>query len=458
MALALTSALTSIDTLLKDDRVVALKRAFSGICDIYVVGGSVRDVLLGKAIGDIDFTCALPPEEITKISLANNFRVFPTGLKHQTVTVLISEESSPLASSLEITTFHGPKMRPTGGVSAGGSIEEDLGYRDFTVNALALRVTDGKLIDIADGQKDLQDKTIRAVGDPAERFREDPLRLMRMVRFACLEGFTADPATSTAAKSLSALLSQVSIERIRAEFTKILTSNRPAFGLKLLATIGLLEVFLPELQNCVGFEQNKFHYHDVFDHTLEVVEKTPADEILRLAAVFHDIGKPPTLSVDENGERHFYKHEIDGALITRNCMERLRYPNSTVSAVEILVRTHMRPLSAGAGGLRRLLRDTSELFPQWRVLKEADSLSTRTEREKMIAELKEFDITMEEIKRGPDVSPLKNLAVNGHDLIAAGIPESRRIGELLNALHEHVLDNPADNEKSTLLELLKKLM
>ena len=229
--------------------------------------------------------------------------------------------------------------------------------------------------------------------------------------------------------------------------------------------IGIMEIFIPEFSKCHGFEQNKFHHKDVFFHTLDVIENCavkstakPEDDLkLRLSAFFHDIGKPPTLSTDEQGERHFYKHEHIGAKMTEEIMKRLKYSKKLTNEVSILVNTHMRPTSAGKPGLRRLLRDTENVFNEWRILKEADSLAVRDDIEVLDQELKDFDLALEEVRNESFESPYANLAINGEDLIKLGLKPSILFKQILNTLHEKVLDKPELNNKEELTKMAREI-
>ena len=205
----------------------------------------------------------------------------------------------------------------------------------------------------------------------------------------------------------------------------------------------------------VNCAQNRFHSADVFVHTLDVVEKTRSDLVLRLSALFHDVGKPHTITIDEvTGDRHFFKHETVGAEITAKALSRLKYSNEINDATSALVRLHMRPTDCGVPGLRRLIRDTGELYPTWRELKEADTLATNVDAERFLTQLKEFDERITEIMKGPELSPLSALALKGKDLMAMGIPESPKIGVILRYLHEKVLDNPELNTVDGLSKII----
>ncbi len=435
----------------EDGRIQRIAEALGKDADVYLVGGTVRDALLGIPPKDLDLAVATAPSEVLQALVKAGIHCIPTGLKHQTVTAVPDG-----FGNVEITTFRGPGMTPAGGAVIGSSIEEDLKYRDFTINALAFSVRDKKIVDVSNGLSDLTNKILRAVGNAKARFSEDPLRAIRLVRFQAQLGYSMEAGTREAAKEARNALESVSVERLREEFSKILISVRPAEGLMNLLELGFLDLYSPELVTCVDFEQNRFHRADVFRHTLEVVQNTEPDLVLRLAALFHDIGKPPTLSV-EGEDRHFFLHEKVGAEMTEEILTRLKYPNSIVDQVVTLVRTHMRPLDAGPPGLRRLLRDTGELYPAWRKLKESDALACRVDPDEYRTRLEVFDKAIAEVQAGPKLSPLSSLAIDGNDLIEMGMKPGRPMGDLLRALHEKVLDDPALNVRETLLDLASEM-
>jgi tRNA nucleotidyltransferase (CCA-adding enzyme) len=263
------------------------------------------------------------------------------------------------------------------------------------------------------------------------------------------------PETLEASRAFATTLRAVSVERVREEFSKTLTSQQPSRGLLLLLDLGFLPFIMPELIPSVDFEQNKFHRLDVFRHTLEVVENTAPDLVLRLSALLHDVGKPATLSVDEEGNRHFFLHEVVGAELAHHALTRLRYSNEVTESVTKLVRLHMRPFEAGPGGLRRILRDTGEEYDRWRALKEADIRGCKVSDEAVQEMLVRFDAVMAEIQKGPQLSPLSSLAVRGGDIMQLGTTEGPMIGEILRALHERVLDDPSLNTAEQLLTLAK---
>lgn len=449
-----SSFMAALEALRADPRVKKLLTALGEEAQLHIVGGTVRDAYLGKTNADIDLASAFPPEILTERLLKQGIKLIPTGLKHQTVTT-VPLDGLP---GIEITSFRGPHLSPLGGAIVSNSIDEDLKYRDFTVNAMAYDLSSSRFLDPQGGMADLEQKILRAVGNAKERFAEDPLRTLRLVRFATTLDLIPDPETFSAAQASVLELEHVSVERIREEFNKTLLSNSPKMGIRLLLTLGAMDYIIPEILTFVGFEQNTYHTADLLTHTLEVLQKTSPVLPLRLAALLHDVGKPPSLTIDEpSGDRHFYRHEVIGAAMSRKILRYLRYSNELVDAVCTLVSTHMRPIEAGAGGMRRLLRDTSELFPLWRELKYCDASSCKIDIETLQQRLEKFDQDMAKIQQGPELSPLSSLAISGRDLLEAGLKEGPIIGEILRALHERVLDSPELNEKLTLLALAQEM-
>jgi tRNA nucleotidyltransferase/poly(A) polymerase len=291
--------------------------------------------------------------------------VIETGIKHGTILVVIDDQH------LEVTTFRQPSDRNI--QIDARDIETDLLGRDFTINAIAFCLATHKLIDPLGGISDLSKGILRAVGDAASRLKEDPLRILRMIRFGDAQGRSIEEATLVAARTLIPLLEQISVERIKHELDQILLCEYPGAGIKKLQELGALPFTIPELMPSVGFEQNRYHIHDVFDHTLAVLDRTPRNRLLRWAAIFHDMGKPNTLSIDENGERHFYSHEVASTTLAWERMEKLRFSHDDMRRISTVVRYHMRPMNCGPAGVRRLIRDLGDNLALWRTFKDADS-------------------------------------------------------------------------------------
>ena len=426
----------------------SIAAAFSLSTPLYLVGGVVRDLVANQPSGDIDMAVAGPiaarADELKRAGL----RVIETGLKHGTVTVLVDDRP------IELTSF---RRAGKHGGDEGRDINQDLAARDFTINALAFDVRQERLIDNHSGRADLAGAILRAVGDPLERLGEDALRIMRAIRFGPAAGRTLESGLAHAIEKLAPQLSQIAPERVRIEFEKILISPHPRQALRLMQSSGIFAVILPEVLVTLGFEQNEFHIEDVFEHTLSVIERTRNDRILRLAAFFHDIGKAHTLSVSEDGARHFYQHELVSAQIANTVMERLKFSSRDVRDVYSLVRHHMRPFEVGPAGLRRLMRDLGELFSLWREFKMADSPPVMSLQE-FNQKLQTFDTMVEQELERQKGDPFGKLAVDGEDLKALGFSEGVQLGSALKNLRELVLEDPGLNQRDELLARARAML
>ena len=414
---------------------------------LYIVGGAVRDHLLGRKNSDYDFCTDAKPEEVIPMFR----RVIPTGIKHGTVTVLFKGDS------FEVTTFRTEgaysDQRHPDSVTFVTDLSEDLSRRDFTVNAFAADCLDGSIIDLFDGMKDLKAKTIRAIGNPRERFEEDALRLMRLARFCSKLGFEPDPDTKQAATQLSASISNVSQERIYDELSKILMTEKPTVGLRLLEDIGVLEHILPELTECRRIEQTKVGATDVLEHIYNTVDAAAHFNYsynVRLAALLHDIAKPQTMIINPYGIMRFFGHDIKSAQMARVVMRRLKCSNQLIDTVCNLIENHMVKYSDNwtDGAVKRFIKrvgkeNINELFElQW-----CDQIAS--EGKSKVEEYDPFIRRIKELENQP--MSVKDLAVSGDDLAQAGIPKSKVMGEILDELLEMVIDYPTLNEKETLI-------
>ncbi|MDT3698720.1 MAG: CCA tRNA nucleotidyltransferase [Thermincola sp.] len=416
----------------------------------FLVGGCVRDLLLGKRPKDFDICTAAPPSAVKNIFS----KVIETGLKFGTVTVLVNN------TAVEVTTFRISAALENEDrqsfLGNGGSPEADVQLRDFTVNALLF---DGdKIIDLVGGIHDLENKIIRAVGIPGDRFKEDALRMMRAVRFSCRLNFTIEDDTLRAIGSNAALIKKTVPERVRDELVKILTSPVPSAGLRLLQSTGLLQYVLPELQACFKFDQrNPYHDKDVFDHILAVVDHSPNESIIRLAALLHDIGKPRTFTVDEKGVGHFYRHNIVGQEMSRKILARLKFDNQTVEVVGKLVGEHMSKLqNPRLSTVKKLIRRTGlSNMGRLMALQKADEAGSAPPHN-----FKPMELLQEQVKfiieSGAPLH-IEDLAISGHDLIAMGFSEGPEIGRVLKKLLQHVINNPKHNNKEKLSEIAMKI-
>jgi tRNA nucleotidyltransferase (CCA-adding enzyme) len=359
--------------------------------------------------------------------------------------------------AFEITTFRedGPygDHRHPDYVHFSEKIADDLSRRDFTVNSMAYSPSQGWL-DPFGGLRDLKDRVIRAVGNPQKRFEEDALRILRGIRFSSQFGFRVETDTLAAMERLGADLERISRERIRYELNRILLSDQPGTGFRLLASLYLLRWTVPEFVSCVGFDQKSRHHHlDVFEHSLCVVENCPKDLITRLAALFHDIGKPDCFSTDTQGHGHFYGHERLGANMAEQIMGGLKYDRTTVQAVRSLVLYHMAHLSApGDAYVKKLLvllgkDNMRRLFD----LQKADILASRPPHD--FSPIEHLKATADRIVARHDPLTLRDLAVGGRDLIAWDIAPRDR-GKILNRLLEAVYEEPSLNNRDKLRPLV----
>lgn len=442
---SLRSKISTLSDIASSKPIQKIFNALGSDSALHLVGGTVRDTLLGFEGVDLDLASSLPAEEILKRLEKQNLRVIPTGLHHGTVTCVIDEKN------IEITTFRAGR-----GIGSQ-TIEEDLAGRDFTVNAIAFDVSAQTLIDPYKGIHDLERSFLVAVGDAEKRFSEDPLRILRMVRFGAAQGRTIEEKTKDTARRLVSTLSKVSIERIRSELEKIVVSSHAAEGIRMFHEIGALPYTFPELIPTIGFEQNRFHDKDVFEHSLDVLEKSPRDKLLRLIALYHDIGKAHTLSVDSQGQRHFYDHEKVSFDICKQSMERLRFSNEDTEIVSKIVRLHMRPFSCGPSGVRRLLRDSGEHFDLWRAFKDADEPGVFDE--DLYAEQKRQFDEMVYTERNRKVGNVNSgLEIDGNDLIALGMTPGKALGEILKKLQEEVIEDPEKNTRDYLHQRAQELL
>ena len=415
--------------------------------EAYVVGGCVRDSLLGREPHDWDITTSALPQEVKAIFP----RTIDTGLKHGTVTIMINREG------YEVTTYRvdGEYLdgRHPSEVTFTASLKEDLQRRDFTINAMAYSEKDG-LRDFFDGLSDLRNGRIRAVGDPEKRFGEDALRIMRAVRFAAQLGYDVEDNTVRAMKKLAPTLSRISAERIAAELDKMLLSPHPE-KLRMAYECGITAVILPEFDRCMETGQNNPHHiYNVGEHTIVSIMHARPDRVLRLAMLLHDFGKPACKSTDEAGIDHFYGHPDISAEMAEEILRRLKSDNATRISVVALVRSHDRAIRRTETGVRKAVRDIGEdLFPLLLEVKEADAYAqSEYMRREKLEYLEEIRCLYNSIMERKDCLTLRDLAVKGNDLIAAGMEPGRQIGKVLGEMLEDVIRDPEHNVKEYLMD------
>lgn len=415
--------------------------------EAYVVGGCVRDSLLGKQPHDWDITTSALPLQVKALFS----RTIDTGLKHGTVTIPSGREA------YEVTTYRidGEYLdgRHPSEVTFTASLREDLKRRDFTINAMAYNEKDG-LQDFFDGISDLETHRIRAVGDPKKRFEEDALRILRAVRFSAQLGYTVEEGTLRAMRMLAPTLARISAERIAAELEKILVSPHPD-RLRMAYECGITAVILPEFDRCMETPQNNPHHiYNVGEHTMCALMQARPDRILRTAILLHDVGKPLCRSTDEKGIDHFYGHPEAGAKIAEEILRRLKSDNETRRKTVQLVRCHDREIRLTPAGVRQaIVRIGEDLFPLLLEVKEADMLAQSTfRREEKKAHIGRVRELYAEILEHKDCLTLRDLAVNGNDLIKYGVRPGKEMGRILHEMLEDVLAEPSHNDREYLLQ------
>lgn len=419
--------------------------------EAYIVGGCVRDSLLGRTPNDWDITTNATPEEMK--TCFKDFRVIETGIRHGTLTVIVD------GMQLEITTYRNDgeylDNRHPVQVTFSKKIEDDLSRRDFTVNAMAYHPQKG-LVDLFGGREDLKEKTVRAVGDAKTRFCEDGLRILRAIRFASVLDFSIDEDTAKAVHDCKELLRGIAAERIREEFCKLICGRGAVRILR--DYIDVISVFLPELGRCVGFEQNtKYHCFDVFEHTLHALSLCENDDLItRLGVLLHDIGKPLCYTEDEQGG-HFKGHAPVGVEITREVLSRLRFDNETIHRMELLVEWHDNPLSAEKKRVKRLMqRMTDTDILRLLEIKRCDRLAHAPDYQELSPDLALIPSVIEQIRAEDACLSLRTLNIDGDDLIALGIPKGKQIGEVLHALLDDVIEERLPNKKNALVQAAKE--
>ena len=425
----------------------------------WLAGGAVRDLLRGKSAQDFDVATDALPDEVVALFP----KVIPTGIQHGTVTVLSGEHK------VEVTTFRGEGAyldgRSPSEVTFLGEIEGDLARRDFTINAIAWDPIGGVLRDPFHGEEDLKSCRLRAVGDALARFREDGLRPLRAVRFACTLRLAIEPSTRRAIPQALDVFAKVAMERVRDELVKLLVRGAPpSRGLRLLLRTGLLQGIVPELVQSVGFAQNRYHRWDVFRHTLRCLDAAPPELVVRLAALLHDVGKPRSAQPKEGapGENTFYDHEKLGAAMAAEILQRLKFPRRESERVALLVAEHnwhYLPEWSDATVRRVLARIGAAELPALWALRRADLRA----RGRLVEEGLENQAQAEqrfarEIEREAALK-ITDLAIGGADVMRElQLPPGRKVGQILSSLLERVLEDPELNTRAHLLSLLSEVL
>lgn len=414
--------------------------------DAYVVGGCVRDSLLGKAPKDWDICTSAKPDDV--IRCFQNRRIIETGLKHGTVTVVVDDDQ------YEVTTFridgkYSDNRRPDS-VQYVSDVTEDLARRDFTMNAMAYNDDEG-LIDPFGGASDIENRTISCVRNPDDRFREDALRIMRALRFSSVYGFSIGEATTWAIHQNRNLLHHIAAERITAELSKLICGDGV---LNVLLTFSdVMATIIPELEPCIGFNQNnKYHCYTIYDHIAVAVANSMGDDlVVRMALLLHDIGKPCCYTEDENGG-HFHGHGVFSHDLAEKALSRLRFDNKTRDSILELVLYHDSLIEPTPKTIRRWLNKIGfEQLNRWLRIRIADikAHAPGTQGYKI---LKCTDIGILMVNEMNHCFSLKDLEINGREVMALGVPEGKQVGFILNTLLNLVINGDIPNNKSLLID------
>lgn len=413
----------------------------------YIVGGTVRDFLLNKDNTDIDITTNALPDQVKEVF--KGYKIFDTGIKHGTVSLLIN------GKLIEITTFRKDENyldnRHPSSIKFVSTLREDLLRRDFTINAMAYNK---RIYDYYGGREDLANKIIRAVGIANERFREDALRILRALRFSSVLGFTIEEKTNQAMFENKSLLKNISHERIREEFNKILLGENAEEVL--LNYEKIFEEIIPEFSLMYGFEQhNEHHIYDVYTHCVKAVSSSKKDLIIRLTLMFHDIGKPKVFSLDEQNHGHFYNHAVESKKIARDILNRLKYDNNTKKQVLTLIEYHDVVLNAEEKCVKRWLNRLGEdLFDKLIEVQRGDNFAQHPKHRDRQLKLDQIVTIKNKIIEEKNCFSLKQLAINGRDLIALGM-NGRAVGQTLNKILNLVLNGEIENDKTKIIEYIK---
>jgi len=432
----------------KQGALEVIKKLKSKGFQAYLVGGCIRDLLLGITPEEWDITTDASPQQVSELFE----RVIPTGIEFGTVMVLLTD------GTYEVTTFRSDEKyldgRHPAKVTFTNNLHQDLSRRDFTINAFAYDPETQELIDDFHGQEDLKNKLIRAIGNPIARFSEDGLRPIRACRFAAKLEFDIESETFRAIPKTLEIVKKVAPERIHDEIIKLLKAPKPSIGFELMRKSGLLRLLIPELENCYGVEQPpKYHKYDVYWHSLYSCDAAPSESYqIRLAALLHDIGKP-SCKVGYT----FYNHDQLGAKMVEEILKRLKFSNSDIKTISNLIKNHMFEYSSawGDAAVRRFIRrvggieEVKNLF----LLRKADAKGM--EREIEAEYLNELQTRIDKIIAEENALHISDLKVDGNDVMRIlKIPPGPKVGQVLNFLLEKVLDRPELNQRETLLELI----
>ncbi|QUI21364.1 CCA tRNA nucleotidyltransferase [Vallitalea pronyensis] len=420
--------------------------------EAYVVGGCVRDQLIGREPNDWDITTSALPQQVKKLF----GKTIDTGLQHGTVTIMIGKEP------IEVTTYridgkYEDNRRPKS-VAFTNQLVEDLRRRDFTINAMAYHHKEG-LVDAFHGVADLEQGIIRCVGNPHERFNEDALRMLRAIRFAAQLDYALDEATGQAITDLADLIRHVSMERVHVELNKLLISNHPMRFMD-IHRYGLMPYVMPEFLPCIGNHQHHpYHHYPIGEHIMRSVEAIRAEKTLRWTMLLHDIGKPEKKTTDEDGIDHFYGHEQLSADMAYAILNRLKFDKKTLNRIVALIACHDIRVEDQPKRVRRAVNKIgTHLFDDFLAVQEADMRAQHPDKlEERLIVLDKVRAIWQRIQEEGQCVTIKDLKINGRDLINHGFKEGKEIGDILQHLLNKVIEEPALNNRDMLLEILETL-
>ena len=432
----------------------------NNVSEGYLVGGCVRDLLLGKQPHDFDITTKLHPNEIIKLLTDNGYYCYGKGIEYGTV-VAVGKNNE----EFEVTTYRGESNYSDGrhpdSVEFTDNIFEDLSRRDFTINAIAYNPISKEIVDRFGGLSDLKHKRINAIGDANLRFKEDALRILRALRFSIRFGYEISGNTKTAILRNIDRLDNVSKERITEEFRKIFSYNKPIFNI-FREYQSVIKKVIPEIETCIGFEQNNpYHHHDVYLHLLSVVDLcNTSDFSINMAALLHDIGKPDTYTQDEEGFGHFHGHPKKSLEIAEKVLKNdFRITSKEYDKICKLVELHDMTFLASEKTVKRNINKYGhEFIEDWCILKKADRndhLFPNGKDVRWYPQVEEIKKIYDDILSNEPCCTLKDLQINGNDLISLGVPKGKEIGTILNDVLNKVIDDELYNQKETLVNYVE---
>lgn len=431
----------------------------SGYCS-YVAGGAVRDIVLGKNPHDYDIATSALPEEMTEVLKRAGYDYYDTGIKHGTVTAITSE------GNIEVTTFREDgsysDLRRPDEVVFKTTIEDDVRRRDFTINAMYMD-SEGKIYDPEGGTEDCRNHLIRAVGNPKERFEEDALRILRGLRFCSALGFEIEEKTFNAMESCAGELKNISGERIASELTGIVTGKYASQAVR--TGWKIISVIIPEIAVCHGFDQkSKYHDRDVFEHTLSVLDNIPfiedkgRDPELAMAALFHDLGKPECFVLANNGVGHMKGHPRVSSGIADRVLNELKYPKQFIRDVFLLVKLHDTYVEIDRSAVHRFMSEYPEdIMTKLPVLQRADILAHSDLGIKRLEHLQAITDISDDLKKSGAVFSIKDLDIDGNDIIGLGVPKGPAVGDVLSDLFDSYIEGKCSNYKASLINEARKI-